>query len=172
VDKNHYSVPTRYAGLRVQVVMKVSEVEIYCDHKRIATHKRAFANNNWKLNPDHYLELLQQRPQAFHSARPVRQWRQSWPVSLEHLLARFQETHGQTDGIKDFVSVLMLFRNHEAGQVYAAVDLALENGIGSSSGVKHLLLHSNPKERIPPLPDWPATVQADVSVYGQLGGVQ
>lgn len=172
VDKNHYSVPTRYVGLRVQAVMKVSEIEIYSDRKRIATHKRAFANNNWQLDPDHYLELLQQRPQAFYSARPIRQWRKRWPGSLEHLLAKLQETHGPTDGIKDFVSVLMLLRDHEADQVYAAVDLALENGLGSSSGVKHLLLHSSPKETIPPLPNWPATVPANVSVYGQLGGVQ
>jgi len=34
VDKNHYSVPTRYVGLRVQAVMKVSEVEIFGDRKR------------------------------------------------------------------------------------------------------------------------------------------
>lgn len=172
VDKNHYSVPTRYAGLRVQAVMKVSEVEIYSERRRIATHKRAFSNNKWQIEPDHYLELLQQRPQAFDSARPIRQWRQRWPVSLERLLAKFQETLGPTDGIKDFISVLILFRNHKAGEVYAAVDLSLEKGIGSSSGVKHPLLHSDPKETIPPLPDWPATVPADISVYGQLGGVQ
>lgn len=172
VDKNHYSVPTRYAGLRVQAVMKVSEVELYCEQKRIASHKRAFGNNHWQLDPDHYLELLQQRPQAFDSARPIRQWRQRWPKSLERLLERFQEAQGETDGIKDFTSVLMLFRDHDAGQVYAAVDLAVENGIGSSSGVKHLLLHSGPEEIIAPLADWPATVPADVSVYGQLGGGQ
>lgn len=171
VDKNHYSVPSRYVGLKVQVVTHVSELEIFSDGKRIATHRRAFGNNKWQLNPDHYLELLQQRPQAFDSARPIRQWRQSWPASLEHLLGKFQETQGPTDGIKDFVSILMLFRDHEAGEVYAAVDLALENGISSSSGVKHLLLHSKPEDLIAPLPDWPATIAADVSVYGQLGGV-
>jgi transposase len=172
VDKNHYSVPTRYVGLRVQAVMKVSRIEIYSDRKRIATHNRAFANNNWQLDPDHYLELLQQRPQAFDSARPIRQWRQKWPASLEHLLAKLQQTYGATDGIKDFISVLMLLRNNGKDQVYAAVDLALENGVGSSAGVKHLLLHSIPTEKIAPLPDWPATVPADVSAYGQLGGVQ
>jgi transposase len=172
LDKNHYSVPTRYAGLRVQAVMKVGEIEICCERKRIASHKRIFGNNKWQLNPDHYLELLQQRPQAFDSARPIRQWRQKWPASLEQLLAKFQRAQGTTDGIKDFVSVLMLFRNHEAGQVHAAVELAMENSISSSSGVKHLLLHSRPSETIPPLPNWPATIPADVSAYAQLGGVQ
>lgn len=172
VDKNRYSVPTRYVGLRVQATMRVSQIDIHHDRKKIATHKRAFANNNWQLDPDHYLELLQQRPQAFDSARPIRQWRKRWPISLERLLARFQETHGATDGIKDFISVLKLLREHEANQVYAAVELALENRIGSSSGVKHLLVHSEPKEPIPPLPDWPATTPPDISIYAQLGGVQ
>jgi hypothetical protein len=171
VDKNHYSVPTRYAGLRVQAELSISEIEIYSDRKRIAAHRRLFGNNKWQLDPDHYLELLQQRPQAFDSARPIRQWRQSWPSSLEELLAKFQQTHGATDGIKDFISVLMLFRHHEAAKVYGAVDLALEKGIGSSSGVKHLLLHSEAKEPMPPLSGWPGTPPADVSVYGQLGGV-
>jgi hypothetical protein len=171
LDKNHYSVPIRYVGLRVQAVMKVSKLEIYYDRKRIATHQRVFSNNKWQLDPDHYLELLHQRPQAFNSARPIRQWRQRWPVSLEHLLEKFQQTHGPTDGIKEFISVLMLLRDHGASEVHAAIDCALESGIGSSSGVKHLLPHSE-NEPIPPLPNWPATVPADVSVYGQLGGMR
>jgi len=172
LDKNHYSVPTRFVGLRVRAMMKVGAIEIYSEQKRIASHRRTFGNNKWQLDPHHYLELLQQRPQAFASARPIRQWRQGWPDSLEQLLVKFQQVQGATDGIKDFISVLMLFRDHGPGQVHAAVDLAMENGIGSSSGVKHLLLHSSPKETIPPLPGWPATVPADVCVYGQLGGMQ
>jgi len=171
LDKNHYSVPTRYVGLRVQAVMKVSEVHIHYDRKRIAVHPRLFSNNKWQLDPDHYLELLHQRPQAFASARPIRQWRPGWPEILEHLLAKFQQTHGPTDGIKEFISVLMLFRDHEAREVHAAVDRALKSGVGSSAGVKHLL-HATEEEPIAPLRNWPPTVPADVAVYGQLGGVR
>jgi transposase len=172
VDKNHYSVPTRYVGLRVQVLLGVDEVRIHNDNKKIATHRRVFGNNKWKLDPDHYLELLQQRPAAFDSARPIREWRKQWSKSLERLLEKFQASRGSTDGIKDFISVLMLYRDHGAEDVDAAVELALERGISASSGVKHILVHSTPGVDFAPLSNWPATLPADVSIYGQLGGLQ
>jgi len=172
VDKNRYSVPTRYVGLRVQVTVSVDRVGLCHDGKKIGSHARVFGNNKWQLDPDHYLELLQQRPQAFDSARPIRQWRKSWPGSLEQLLSKFRTAQGQTDGIKDFISVLLLYREHSPQDVVAAVELGLENGISSSAGIKHLLLHSRPGPGFAPLANWPGTPQVDVSVYGQLGGVQ
>ncbi len=99
VDKNRYSVPTFYAGLKVQVQLAVTHLETFHNGKRLATHLRLFGNNKWQLNPDHYLELIQQRPEAFHGARPLRRWRETWPPCLEKLLARFQESQGETAGI-------------------------------------------------------------------------
>ena len=172
IDKNHYSVPTAYAGLRTQVLLGIDGVEIFYGGKRIARHKRVFGNNKWQLDPQHYLEMIQQRPQAFHCARPISQWREKWPQSLELLLKKFQESQGETKGIKDFISVLMLYREHRAEDIKAAVELALENRISFSGGVKHLLLHTEPEPVFSPLENWPATPWADVSVYGQLGGVK
>ncbi|MBU2054717.1 MAG: IS21 family transposase, partial [Proteobacteria bacterium] len=62
-------------------------------------------NNKWILDPDHYLELIQQRPMAFNSARPIRQWRKSWSQALHTLLERFCRAQGETKGIKDFIAV-------------------------------------------------------------------
>ena len=169
VDKNRYSVPTLYTGLKVQVHLAVACLEIFQNGKKLATHPRLFGNNKWQLNPDHYLELIQQRPGAFQSARPLRRWRETWPPSLEKLLARFQESQGETAGIKDFISVLMLYREHSGQEIEAAVELALAHQLSSSPGVKHLLHKSEPGQA--PLPQWPATLIPDVSVYGQLGGV-
>jgi len=104
VDKNRYSVPSRYAGFRVKVLLYVDRVEIFNGTKKLAVHERLYGNNKWGLNPDHYLELIQQRPMSFHSARPIRQWRQSWPPSLNALLERFCQAQGETKGIKDFVN--------------------------------------------------------------------
>lgn len=171
VDKNRYSVPTRYAGLRVRVHLSVTQVEIFHDGKRLARHPRLYGNNKWQLEPDHYLELLQQRPQAFASARPLRRWRETWPPCLEKLLARFQEHRGETGGIKDFISVLLLYREHHGEAIQAAVELALENHLSSSQGVKHLLLQSQSGPEFAPLSHWPATVPPDLSLYGQLGVV-
>ena len=172
VDKNRYSVPTRYVGLRLKVVLSVSQVEIFREGSRIAVHERLFGNNKWSLDPDHYLELIQQRPGSFHSARPIRQWRRRWSPSLERLFERFQKSQGETDGIKDFISVLMLYRDHSAQQIQAALDKALEAGISSSHGVNHLLKHGAQSTDHPkPLESWPTLPPADVSVYGRLGGV-
>jgi hypothetical protein len=141
--------------------------------KKVAAHERLFGNNKWCLNPDHYLELIQQRPMAFNSARPIRQWRQSWPPSLNALLERFCRAQGGTKGIKDFVTVLMLYRDYKAGELEAAVDLAIEHNIGSSEGVRHLLAYANDTETpVAPLASWSSLPKPDISVYGQLGGVQ
>ncbi|HEY9074153.1 MAG TPA: hypothetical protein VIN67_08470, partial [Desulfobaccales bacterium] len=170
VDKNRYSVPTRYTGLKVKVHLAVACLEIFHNGKKLVTHPRLFGNNKWQLNPDHYLELIQQRPGAFHSARPLRRWRETWPASLEKLLARFQESQGETAGIKDFISVLMLYREYSGQEIEAAAELALAHHLSSSPGVKHLLqTKSEPGHA--PLQQWPATLIPDVSVYGQLGGV-
>ena len=73
-------------------------------------------------------------------------------------------------GIKDFISVLMLYREYSGQEIEAAVELALAHHLSSSQGVKHLLqTKSEPGHA--PLQQWPATLIPDVSVYGQLGGV-
>jgi hypothetical protein len=108
---------------------------------------------------------------AFQEARPIRQWRQSWPLALERLLARFQESQGETAGIKDFISVLLLYRERSAGEIQSAVELALEHRLSSSAGVRHILLQAHEAPTPAPLSHWPATVLPDLSLYGQLGVV-
>jgi hypothetical protein len=173
VDKNRYSVPSRYAGCKVKVLLYVDRVEIYVGTKRLTVHERLYGNNKWQLHSDHYLDLIQQRPTAFNSARPIRQWRRSWPSSLHALLERFCLSQGETKGIKDFIAVLMFYRDYKAGEIEAAVDLAMEHNISSSDGVRHLLTYANGTEKsIEPLPSWDSLPAPDISVYGQLGGVQ
>lgn len=171
LDKNRYSVPTCYVGLPVKAILGVDRVEIYQRGKKIATHSRLFGNNKWQLDPDHYLDLLHQRPGAFDSARPIKEWRKSWPEALERLRDKFGTSYGETEGTRDFIQVLMLYRDHEAKEVDAAVKLAVQNGVSSSAGVKHLLLPQKSGNSCQPLSNWPATEPANVSVYAQLGGM-
>jgi hypothetical protein len=90
---------------------------------------------------------------------------------LEKLLARFQESQGETAWIKDFVCVLLLYREHVAVEIQAAVELALEHQISSSAGVRHILLHTHGTPTPAPLSHYPATLLPDLSAYGQLGVV-
>jgi transposase len=173
VDKNRYSVPSRYAGFRVKALRHADRVEIFIGTKRVATHERSYGNNKWILNPDHYLELIEQRPMAFNSARPIRQWRKSWSQSLNTLLERFCRAQGETKGIKDFIAVLMFYRDYVAAEIEAAVELAIENKISASDGVRHLLAYTSCADAtIAPLASWPSLPPPDIAIYGQLGGVQ
>jgi len=148
-------------------------VTIFLKGKKLAEHERVYGNNKWQLHPDHYLDLLQKRPMAFAGARPIRQWRSSWPACYDGLLQRFQQHQGETAGIKDFITVLMLHRHYKATEVEVAVELSLEQGLSSSEGVNHLLIYANePRIVTSPLDGWESIDPADISQYGQLGGVQ
>ncbi|MFQ5485437.1 MAG: IS21 family transposase, partial [Desulfobacterales bacterium] len=172
VDKNRYSVPTSYAYFKVNVVLYIDRVEIYYGGKKIALHARLYGNNKWSLKPEHYLELIAQRPQAFESARVIRQWRKNWPFCLERLLDKFCQKQGHTKGIKDFISVLMLYKDNAAGDIESAVKKALTAGAGTSQAVKHILFHKEAKgsQSFSSLDNWQTLPPPDVSVYGQIGG--
>jgi transposase len=173
VDKNRYSLPSRYSGYPVKVQLMVDRVDLYFGGKKVASHPRLYSNNKWSLDPDHYLELIQQRPQSFESARPLRQWRKEWPQCLHKLLADFRTSSGTTSGTKDFLNVLMLYRDYDSQAVEDAVNMALKQGVSSSGAIAHILIYTNTPERIiPPVKGWDASSPPDLSVYGQLGGVQ
>jgi transposase len=171
IDRNRYSVPCVYSGLKVEVELTGTTVRIYHGNKRIGSHERVFGSNKWVLDPDHYLDLIQERPFAFHAARAIREWRIQWPESLETLLDRFTRYQGETDGIKDFISVLMFYRDHGSMEVNSAVESAVARNISSSEGVKYILLNTQPDLPFEPLADWPVTQPADVSQYAVLGNV-
>jgi len=172
VDKNRYSVPTSYAYFKVNVVLYIDCVEIFYGGKKIASHARLYGNNKWSLKPEHYLELIAQRPQAFESARAIRQWRKNWPSCLERLLDKFCQKQGHTKGIKDFITVLMLYKDNAAGDIESAVKTALSSGAGTSQAVKHILIHkeTDGSQSFSSLDNWQSLPPPDVSVYGQIGG--
>jgi transposase len=170
VDKNHYSVPSAYAHCKVNVVLHIQRVEIFYSHKLIGTHRRLYGNNKWSLLPEHYLDLIAKRPQAFDSARVIRQWRPNWPGCLEALLGRFCQKQGHSKGVKEFISVLMLYRQHGKQRIKSAVEQALAANVSTSDAVEHILLNARPSPAFAPLDNWQSLPPADVSVYGQIGG--
>ena len=108
-----------------------------------------------------------------YSARPIQEWRKSWPKHLEKLLDKLKDSRGETGGIKDFISILELYRKHETpSDVEAAVELALEYNVSSADGVKHILFHSQADSVPASLSGWPQTPAPNTKIYSQLGGVQ
>jgi hypothetical protein len=87
------------------------------------------------------------------------------------LLERFKAAQGSSNGIKDFIEVLMLNRDFAPEAVEQAVEAALSCGVSSAEAVRHLLMPPA-AERVPDkLQAWPSLPEADISVYTQLGGV-
>ena len=172
VDKNRYSVPSRYAGRKISSVIYVDRVDFFYGGQQIATHQRLFGNNKWQLDPMHYLDLIYQRPQSFDSARPIRQWRKQWPQCLEALLERFRGKLGDSKGTKEFIAVLILFKDHHQADVIGAVEAALAAQVSSSQAVVHLVdtLTREPGSAVQSLSNWLILPPPDVSVYDQIGG--
>ncbi len=172
VDKNRYSVPIEYAYLKIRAVLKVDGIDLYYGNKKIAEHPRLYNNNQWSLDPLHYLELIGQRPRSFASARPIKQWRKSWPASYENLLSRFCSSKGETKGTKDFIQVLLLHKEHNDHDIDTTIKKALKANVSCSDAVFQILKNSLEKPiPISSLPNWEILPSPDVSVYSQIGGV-
>jgi hypothetical protein len=110
-------------------------VEILLGREVIAAHPRCFGREQDLLNPLHYLNLLEQRPGAFEHAKPLRHWRQHWPKEYDRLLEAMRIRLPEGGGVKEFIAVLKLHREHPADQIQQAVQAALELGAASLDGV-------------------------------------
>lgn len=171
VEKNRYSVPCRYVGFKVTLLIYVEKVEVYYQRKRLARHQRSYQKNEWILEPLHYLELVERRPRAFKSTRVIQQWKEKWPTAMNELLKRFCEYTGERKGVKEFIKVLSLFKEYEESEVLGAVELANQGKISTGEGVKQLLNYLNEKEeKNVPLNNWPTFPPPDLKVYKRLEG--
>jgi hypothetical protein len=166
-------VPTEYAYLNLSAVLKVNSIDLYYGNRRIAEHKRLYNVNQWSLDPFHYMELIQQRPRAFTTARPLKQWRKTLPVCYDHLLDRFCNNKGDTKGIKEFIKVLLLHKEYKANDIHKSVNKALSSHASCSDSVLQILINSldKPINIFAPLPNREVLPVPDVTVYNKIGGI-
>lgn len=146
-ETNRYSVPADQAYR--QLVLKAYPFRLVILHldEVIASHPRCYAREQDIFDPLHYLPLLEQRPGAFDHAKPIRRWREGWPPIYEQLLARLRADGRDGRGVREFVRILRLHREHPAEQVEQAIELALEYGCLQADGVAlclHQLQHPTP----------------------------
>jgi hypothetical protein len=66
-------------------------------------HPRCYGQQQDILDPQHYLPLLAQRPGAFNYAKPIREWRATWPAVYEQLLAELQQRQPGSRAIREFI---------------------------------------------------------------------
>ena len=135
LDTNRYSVPAEHGNDQLVLRAYPFRVEILLGKEVIATHPRCFGREQDILDPLHYLNLLEQRPRAFEHAKPLRHWRKHWPKDYDRLLEALRTRLPEGRGVKEFIAVLKLHREHPPDQIQQAVHAALELGAASLDGV-------------------------------------
>jgi transposase len=158
---NRYSVPADMAYRNLMIKAYPFRIDILHLDRVLASHARCYDREKDILDPLHYLPLLEQRPGAFDHAKPIRRWREGWPVVYERLLERLRAQWPEGRGIREFVRILKLHRDHPAHLVSQAVGQALEYGCAHADGVTLCLRQlMDPARPVRPmnLADWPQLV--------------
>jgi hypothetical protein len=60
-------------------------------------------------------------------------------TNLNPLLEKLKSAQGISRGTREFIEVLMLYRDHEPAEVESAIEQALGSGVSSAEAVKHLV---------------------------------
>lgn len=138
VETNRYSVPTDRATTQMRLKLYPFQVKIYRPDEKeaVAVHPRCYGQEQDILDPLHYLPLLAQRPGALQHAKPIRQWRSSWPVVYEQLLAELQRRQPDGAGVRQFIQVLQLHQEFPAELIEQAVSQALAHHCPHLDGVQ------------------------------------
>ena len=163
-ETNRYSVPVEHAATPLVVKAYPFQIEILHQDTLLARHLRCYDRDQDVFDPLHYLPLLLQRPGAFDHAKPIRRWRESWPLAYKRLLHRLREQWPEGRGIREFVRILQLHQTHPAKLIEQAIEQALTYGCVHADGVTlclHHLLH--------PEQPWAALDLTDQPQLAQIG---
>lgn len=162
VDTNRYSVPCDLAQRHLVVKLYPFEVHILRPHavEPLAIHPRCYERGQEIIDPLHYLPLLRQRPGAFQHAKPLRQWRAQWPPVYEELLADLQKKWPDGRGVREFIAILYLHREHAQAVLVEAIEWALAHRCAHLDGIKLCLTQMALHE--------PAFAQADLGRHPHL----
>ena len=132
VRQSYYSVPARYAGMRVQVRLGADTVTVL-DHANattstssswvVATHTRSLHKGSEDLILDHYLEVLTRKPGALAGATALAAARAAGTFTTAH--QRFwdgaRKARGDSAGTRALVGVLLLHRTLPAAALTEAI---------------------------------------------------
>jgi transposase len=162
LDTNRYSVPG-HVGEAVRLRAFAFRVEILAGEELIASHPRCFAQEQDIIEPLHYLTAMVQRPGAFEHAVPLRRWRAAWPPIYETLLSELRLRWPDERGLREFLSILALHKDHPPERLVQAIQAALALGAVHLDGVQLCLHQLSPTEELP--------VALDLRGHDRLAGI-
>jgi hypothetical protein len=141
-DTNRYSVPSKYAGKLVTLLIYVKCIKIVHDNIIIAEYERSFDRHRSIFDPFHYVPLLQRKPGALRNGTPFKDWQ--LPEVLEILKQRYL---AQVGGDKEFIKLLMLVVTHDLESVVCACELAVEGKTYQLAAITNILYRLTDDDR-------------------------
>lgn len=119
VRSNRYSVPSRLIGRPVRVLLNASDLNVHQGRSAVASHERLLGKGGARLELDHYLETFVRKPGAFPGATALEQARNAGKFTPTHEAwwAAACKTHGDAEGTRALIEVLLLHRHMPPEQV-------------------------------------------------------
>lgn len=137
VRMNKYSVPARMVGRQARVLLNASDLIVFDGKTEIACHERLMTKGATRVDLDHYVEVLLRKPGALPGATALEQARASGRFTLVHdaWWAAACNAHGDSDGTRALIEVLMLHRHLPHEHVVAGLATALRAGALTADAV-------------------------------------
>ncbi|GAB2464741.1 Mu transposase domain-containing protein [Streptomyces incanus] len=137
VRTNRYSAPTRLIGKRVRVILHASHLVVYDRNIEAARHKRLIAKGSCRLDLNHYLEASSAGRAPSPVPPPLEQARSASKFTPVHdaWWAQARKVHGERDGTRALIEVLLLNRHLAHEHVVAGLAAALRAGALTADAV-------------------------------------
>lgn len=130
VRQCHYSVPARFIGERVRVLLRGNELLVFERGHIVARHPRLTKRYGYRDVLDHYLEILLVKPGAMAGSTALAAARAEGSFTAVHeaFWASALKTHGEAAGTRVLIEVLLLHRRMPAEAVQAGMTAAIRAG--------------------------------------------
>jgi hypothetical protein len=137
VASNRYRVPVRLIGRQARALLHANWIEIYDGATLAARHERFMGKGGSQLDLDHYLEGLLRKPGALAGATALDQARAAGKFTPVHdaWWAAARKAHGDRDGTRALIEVLLLHRHMPHEHVVAGIAAALDSGALTADAV-------------------------------------
>lgn len=152
VRSNRYSVPSKFIGRQVRVLLHASDLTIYEGRTPVASHERLLTKGACRLELDHYLEALVRKPGALPGATALEQARAAGKFTAAHdaWWAAACKAHGDADGTRALVEVLLLHRHTPHEHIVAGITAALSAGALTADAVALEARKAEANDSMPP----------------------
>ena len=118
VRQCHYSVPARFIGHNVRVLLRGNELLVFERRQVVARHPRLTRRYDYRDDLDHYLEILMGKPGALAGSTALDAARKSGAFTEVHeaFWAAARAAHGDAAGTRALIEVLLLHRRMRRGR--------------------------------------------------------